>query len=468
MVGQHHFKPEMVLVDMESMIPQNHLLRRIDRLINFKFVHDLCAPLYCADNGRPSIDPEVFFRICLVTYLYDIASDRKVCEELNYNLAFRWFCKLPLNERVPEHSSLTRIRDRLGEVTFKEIFNRLIELCLKNGIIKATKVMMDGSLIKADAALRSMVDRPKEGENLEDKKPPKSIKGRKLSNQHQVSKTDPDATLAGKENEPKKLTYKVHDTIDRDTRMVLDPHVTTGADMEGKVMLSRLTEIEANFDIKIRECTADRGYGYGANLHELENRHIKQFVPNFHGYVGCAWDNPIFKYHPRTDTITCPMHFTMTRTSNDESEAKDSTRHYKLKTAACFTCPLNGICWENPSIVRPLSRKAITRSMFLAIQLKTKKREADPEFRKLKSERQWKMEGVLAEAKDQHGLSRARYRGRAKMQIQAYLVSYVQNIMRLLKLVPARMARSRITQRLAWLFKSYFRDFCRTTELSKM
>jgi len=461
MVGQHHYKPEMVLIDMKALVPENHRLRRINRLIDFSFIHDMCAPLYCSGNGRPSIDPEIYFRICLVTYIYKIPSDRQVCEQLNYNLAYRWFCKLPLSESVPEHSSMTRIRDRLGEKTFKEIFDRLIKLCIKKHIIKGTKVMMDGSLIKADAAIWSMVDRPKEGEKLEDKKPPKYSKHQKFSNQAQVSKSDPDATLAGKRGEPKKLSYKVHDTIDRETRMVLDSHVTTGADTEGKTMCSRIDQIESDFGVKIKELTADRGYGYGINLNELEERRIKHFIPNFHEDVAVTWENPIFKYHPMTDTVTCPMGFVMTRTSRDETEAKDYARHYKLKATACYGCPLNAICFENSTPPRPETRKAVIRNLFLNLQLNTREQERTPEFRKMMGERHWKMEGVFAEAKDDHGLSRARYRGRAKVQIQAYLVSFVQNIMRLLNLVPAKTTPLQLAKQAAARLKDFLEDLGR-------
>src|ERR1700678_3401288 len=144
---------------MEELIPKRHLLRRIDSVLDFGFVREATRELYCRDNGRPSIDPELFVRICLITYLYNIPSDRQVCEEIQYNLAYRWFCRLSLEDQVPDHSSLTRIRDRLGEKIFKEIFDHIVRLCIEKGIVKGDKVMMDGSLIKADAALSSLVPR---------------------------------------------------------------------------------------------------------------------------------------------------------------------------------------------------------------------------------------------------------------------------------------------------------------------
>src|SRR5262245_27253143 len=108
------------------MIPQDHLLRRIDSKIDFGFIYDVTERLYCSDNGRPSIDPVLFFRMQLISYLYGMKSDRELCREVHLNLAYRWFCRLKLSDAVPDHSSMTRIRDRFGEAAFSEIFERLI------------------------------------------------------------------------------------------------------------------------------------------------------------------------------------------------------------------------------------------------------------------------------------------------------------------------------------------------------
>src|SRR5271154_7303692 len=106
--------------------------------------------------------------------LYNIPSDRQVCEEIQYNLAYRWFCRLAIEDSVPDHSSLTRIRDRLGEETFKNIFDHVVRLCIEKGFVTGKKVMMDGSYMKADAALDSLM--PKEPKKAEDSTEPKEPK----------------------------------------------------------------------------------------------------------------------------------------------------------------------------------------------------------------------------------------------------------------------------------------------------
>ena len=423
---------------MDALIPKRHLLRQIDSVIDFGFVREATAELYCQENGRPSIDPELFVRICLITYLYNIASDRQVCEEIQYNLAYRWFCRLSLEDQVPDHSSLTRIRDRLGEKVFKEIFEHIVRICIEKGIVKGDKIMTDGSYVKADAALSSMVPKV-DNLNIKDNAPAKYIKGKKFSNETHVSKTDPDCTLAGKVGEPKKLRYKVHETIDRDSRIILDPHVTAGSEVDGKHLLPRIDHVEETFGLKVEEATGDRGYGYGVNLQELENRGIKSFIPNFHADVGGHLEDQGFKYNKEKDTVTCPEGLEMEFSAMADSKREnDSSRIFTMKRSQCRSCPRLAQCLPKPPDAKEQSyRKKITVNLYNEIQEKTKARERSWEFKAVRGERQWKMEGIFAEAKDNHGLERARYRGRSKMQIQAYLIASVQNLKRLAGYLPA-------------------------------
>ena len=157
MQGHHEFQPELFSsIDFEQLIPKSHLLRRIDKVLDLTFLPEMTASLYSKSMGRPSIDPEVFVRIVLLGYLYNVDSDRQLCEEVGYNLAYRWFCRLNLHDSVPDHSSLTKIRDRLGEQTYEAIFNRVVDQCCDRGLVKLEHVMVDGSFIKANASIYKM------------------------------------------------------------------------------------------------------------------------------------------------------------------------------------------------------------------------------------------------------------------------------------------------------------------------
>lgn len=435
MQGRQDYQPELFSVfNMEALIPKNHLLREIDQKVDFGFVREMTAHLYCENNGRPSVDPVLFVKICLLTFLYNIPSDRQVCEEIQYNLAYRWFLRLSITDSVPDHSSLTRIRNRLGEAAFKNIFDHVVRLCIEKGFVTGERVMMDGSLIKADAAVGSLVPKDAEPKQVVDIKSnsttTKNIKGKKFSNDTHVSSTDPDCTLAGKVREIKQLRYKTHCTIDRDSRVILDTHITTGAAVDGHEMTGRLNHIEENFDLKIKEITADRGYGYGINLDELQKRKVRSFVPNFHQDVGDNIDPELYTYNADQDLFVCAAGHKMERKSTDETEKKDYARRYQVKGVNCSKCPFVTKCFEKPP--QKHARKAFVRNVFWELQASTKENERTWSFRKMRGERQWKMEGIFAEAKDNHGLARARYRGRAKMQIQAYMIAVVQNIKRMM------------------------------------
>jgi transposase len=154
MQGRHEYQPQLFsAIDIESLIPKSHLLRRVDRVLDLSFLAELTAPLYSKSHGRPAIDPEVFVRMVLLGYLYNIDSDRQLCEEVGYNLAYRWFCRLSLKDSVPDHSSMTKIRDRLGEKTYEEIFGYVVNQCSKAGLVKLEQVMVDGSAIRANASI---------------------------------------------------------------------------------------------------------------------------------------------------------------------------------------------------------------------------------------------------------------------------------------------------------------------------
>jgi transposase len=157
MQGVHAFDPKVkTSIDLESFVAEDHFLRRIDRVLDLSFVRELTAACYADGKGRPSIDPEVFFRMQLVAYFNGITKDRRLCEEVHDNLAYRWFCRLSLEDDVPDHSSLTRIRDRLGEEVFEAVFRRIVAQCQQKGLVKTLSVMTDATLIAADASLNSL------------------------------------------------------------------------------------------------------------------------------------------------------------------------------------------------------------------------------------------------------------------------------------------------------------------------
>ena len=144
---------EMDLVILEQMIPEDHLLRKIDRVVDFSFIHELCAPLYSTDNGRPAIEPEVLFRMLLVGYLYGIKSERRLEEEINYNIAYKWFCGLGLTEKAPDATTISQNRRRRFRENniAEQIFNEILRQCIAKGLVGGAILYTDSTHIKAKA-----------------------------------------------------------------------------------------------------------------------------------------------------------------------------------------------------------------------------------------------------------------------------------------------------------------------------
>jgi transposase len=128
--------------------------------VDLRFIYELTHDLYCEANGRPSVDPVLFFRMQLISHLFGIPSDRRLCEEVQLNLAYRWFCRVRFAADVPDHSSLTRIRDRFGVERYQAIFERLLQQLRVQGIVRGRRVRVYATLVEADASINSLAERP--------------------------------------------------------------------------------------------------------------------------------------------------------------------------------------------------------------------------------------------------------------------------------------------------------------------
>ena len=451
MQGSHQYQPELFSqIDYQQLIPPNHLLRRIDRVLDLGFLPEITKPFYAEEKGRPSIAPDIFVRMVLLQALYGIDSDRQLCEEVGYNLAYRWFCKLSLTDRVPDHSSITRIRDRFGEETFKTIFNKVVEQCQRAGLVKAEQIMVDGSTMRANASIYNMVEREEENKNDDDVDPPhpgggapiyskdglsnndfrqRKIEGKKISNKTHVSKSDPESGLSGKAFEAKSLSYKTHSAIDADSRVIIDCHVTAGSVSEVKVFQSRVEAIEKNLSVKIGEVIADRGYGSGENLEYLEKREIKSNIPLWSSRSGIRFFKDLengFVVNEDASRVQCPAGRNMHRAFRDKTANRIM---FTLPKSWCHACPKAKTCLTEHEY-KTRGKKFVLIDHFQAIT-KTREKSQQPEFKEKLWSRMWKMEGIFAEAKNNHGLKRARCRGRWKVQAQVYVISTVQNLKRL-------------------------------------
>ena len=428
MQGKQDHQPELFsTLNLETIVPETHLLRKYERVLDLSFVHAKTESLYCLSNGRPSVDPEVFMRMMLLSHIYGIHSDRQLCEEIHCNLAYRWFCKFKIEDEIPDHSSLTRIRDRLVEATFKELFEQIVAQCRKANLVSGKRVMADGSLIDANASLYSLVKRgeEKKPENANStRRKSKWILGAKISNKTHLSATDPEARIAGKAWEKKRLLYKDHRIIDADSRVILDAHITDGAKMEGNVFIDRLKKVEGTFEIRPDEIIADRGYGYGENLKSLIDDERGVFIPRMHKTASDKLQG--FTFDEKANEFICQAGERLT----PQSISKAGMQAYRAPNDVCNNCPFMDQCKIRK--IKGHRYRLMTVNIHHAYHAIIRSKERTEEFKGRMRESMWKVEGLFAEAKEHHGLRRAKYRGRAKMQIQAYVIACVQNLKRMM------------------------------------
>jgi transposase len=446
MQGRHEYQPELFSqIDIEALIPKNHLLRKIDRVLDLSFLREETARFYSEGVGRPSIDPEIFLRMVILGHLYNIESDRQLCEEIGFNLSYRWFCRLSMKDSVPDHSSMTKVRDRLGEETFRKIFLKVVEQCQKAGLVKGERLMADGAMIQANASLYTMEEKNKDQTNDDNlsggikQRESKdglstndlrrnSISGRRISNETHYSRTDPDATLAGKQGEWKSLRFKTHHIADFDSRVILDCFVTTGRVSEVTKFIERFKHVENELKLKVGEVIADRGYGSGENLeYLLKERKINTNIPLWSTRVGQSFfKEKDFAYDYEKKEMHCPAGHKMKRIKND---AKSAT--YIMGISTCRVCPHYMTCLSEVARKQVSRGKRVRVCLYQDIYDHVLSQEKTTEFVAKLRERMWRMEGLFAEGKSRHGLRHARYRGRWKVQTQVYLISTVQNLKRL-------------------------------------
>ena len=180
---------ELFLIgSLRQPVPDDHVLARVDRVLDLSWLREEVADCYCVDDGRPGIDPEVAVRLMLAGLLCGIVHDRQLMREAHVNVAIRWSVGYGFHEPLPHHSSLTRIRQRWGEQRFREIFKRTVEACLKTKIATGEIVHIDASLIRADVSWESLVERHV-GEVIEENKFDEEMEAEKRGGKHKKVST---------------------------------------------------------------------------------------------------------------------------------------------------------------------------------------------------------------------------------------------------------------------------------------
>ena len=315
-------------IRMEELVPENHLLRLVDRHLDFSFVRDKVKHLY-SHTGRPSIDPEVLLRMLLIGYLYGITSERRLCEEVKMHIGYRWFVGLSLEDKVPDHSTFSKNRhERFHESDlFQQIFDEIVNTCISLGFVTGTHLTVDSTYIKANASIKSLepivVDlMPKEyiqkleRENpIDDDQPSEPdddypTKGQKLSNSTHRSTSDPDARLAKKSSSGgASLCHAATYVMDNKHRIIVGTAVNrpdVAADCA--MAIQQLRRVKWRYRLKPKTLGADKGYSSGEFVHTVLREAIHPHVPMKHKPPSTEGIYPAerFHYDENRDIVVCP------------------------------------------------------------------------------------------------------------------------------------------------------------------
>jgi len=436
---------------LRDLVPEDHILKRVDRILDLSWLHEMVQDCYCQDNGRPSIDPESALRLMLAGFFEGIVQDRKLMRRAQTDLAFRWFAGYRLDEQLPDRSSLTRIRQRWGETLFRAVFERTVAQCAKAGLVNADTVHIDATLIRADVSWDSIttrhvdevLDTNQVDEDASDEDEPSACKpGRPKTPKPRPKKfspTDPDATMATScqqfHLEP---TYKQHTAVEDQSGIIVDVEVTTGEINEGKCLLEQLDRVETILDARVQTVTCDAAYAHGANYASLEQRGTDAIIPPQKVAMRKKGKQRIparrFKYDEHNDCVRCPAGKTLH--PNATTTAAKGT-FYTARVCDCRSCPLRGRCIPPNAKVR---RILIGEGFTALLRARRRKEKGwDDLTRDKYSRHRWRVEGVHGRAKAHHGLRRATQRGLANVRIQSYLTAAAMNLKALALLLSASL-----------------------------
>ena len=421
------------LFNLEERIPAGHLLRRINPIVT-RVLADLrekLAPFY-SEIGRPSIDPELMIRMLIVGYCYGIRFERKLCEEVELHLAYRWFCRLDLDDKVPDHSTFSvnrhgRFRD---SDLLRQLFEAVVRACMDAGLVKGEGFAVDASVIEANAsryhgvppeeadwsaperqtrAVAEFLSRFDDEDSDADRKLPKVI-----------SPSDPCSAWTAKANKRVQFGYGLNYMIDTGHAVIVDVEATPARTYD-EVAATRtmIDRTEQAFGLKPKRLTADTAYGTGRLLAWLLGKDITPHIPVWERYerTDGMFSRTDFAFDSERDVYICPNGRPL-RTSGTVHDGR--VRNYLSRPADCRACKLKERCTR--ASFRKIARDINEEARDHARSLKD-----TPEFEQSSDERK-KVEMRFAHLKVHHRFERMRLRGLSGARDEFHLAAIAQNL----------------------------------------
>jgi len=431
---------------LERHVPQNHLLRQIDAVLDLGELREHLEPYY-SGTGRPSVDPELMLRMLIVGYCYGIRSERHLCEEVHLNLAYRWFCRLGLEGVVPNHSTFSKNRHgrfRDSEA-FSWVFDRVVRSCMAAGLVKGEGFAVDASIIKADASRQRGVPGTEEVDWSDPKLSTRAVREylEALDSEalgevvpKNISLTDPLARWTAAAGGPAFFAYSTNYVIDTEWGIILDVAATPAhRTAEAEASKGQIERIEQRFELKAERFIGDTAYGTAPMLAWLvEEKEMAPHVP--------VWDktertdgtfsSSDFQRDEAGDEYRCPAGKALRRNRRNFKKprtgiTKAATIIYRASEHDCQACPLKSQCCPNTP------HRKIARSIHEAARDVARATAKTSQYRQSRCERK-KVEMLFAHLRRILKLERLRLRGLSGANDEFTLAAMVQNLRRLAKL----------------------------------
>ncbi|MDR2976643.1 MAG: IS1182 family transposase [Streptococcaceae bacterium] len=435
-----------MLVSLDDLVPQDHLLRDIDRYVDFNFIYDLVEPLYDTQDGRPSLDPVQLIKLPLLQYLCSIKSMRQTIKDVEVNVAYRWFLKLGLQEAVPHFSTFGKnyVRRFEGTDLFEQIFYEILAQCLAAGLVDTRKVFIDGTHVKAHANNHKFKkdEIPEEAlfytaqlrEEIKEERVQRELKALKSLEEtkeeikeKKVSKTDPESGWFHKGEHKEVFAYAAQVACDAHG-WVLAFTSHAGNLHDSRTFKSIYDVLQSRYEIEMM--IMDAGYKTPAIAHLLIENNITPVFPykrpmtkkgNFKKYE--------FQYNEEFDGYTCPAGQWLGYRSTN----KIGYREYKSDPKQCQACPLLERCTQSSQHVKVMTRHIWAKDLEAAEHLRqlgfTKE---------IYAQRKETIERLFGTAKEFHGLRYTNQIGKGKLHTKLALTFSCLNIKKLAKMMKKR------------------------------
>jgi transposase len=437
MMGRQNAQEELFYgFRLEDHVPVDHLLRKLDAVLNFDRVRSTLASRY-SQTGRPSIDPELMLRMLLIGYAYGIRSERQLCSEVHLNLAYRWFCRLGLDGTVPDHSTFSKNRyGRFRESDiYRVLFQDVVGQCRSAGLVGGEGFAVDGSLIGGDAGRDRRVESVaaiREGET-----PTRPVRDyldaldagnpAHQGDARYLSRTDPAAAWNTKEGRGK-FGYFSNYLVDTDHAVIVDVEATPARIAQEiiatKAMLGR---VKGTHGIRPERLAADKAYGTGPFLGWLSEQKIVPHIPVLdrqHQTDGLL-PRDAFTFDPANNHYICPQGKILKhRTAHVETRVHT----YRATASDCKECPIRPECTRGAKRTLSVPFDETARQEAMALR-------STEDFRHSRRLRR-KVEMLFAHMKRHLRFTRLKLRGLAGAAEEFLLVATVQNLRRLVRLRP--------------------------------